>query len=374
MAPSINMPQQLHPNVEGIAGIVNAFSNISKNNSQKALTDQETQAKTLANAQAQKALDTQAAQTTALKDPNSPESAAFKRGLIGSIGLGQQAFPVKDPNAQSALHDTITSLQDPSVSGWQAKQMADASPLISSLKDFGDKQIQANAMAAAAKMRSEPQYARLDEQKNQNSIEAGNAFEHDPIIKLSKTNLNSLTKSQSILSNPSKPVTTKDLNLAYNDYINSVAAGGTATEGKISRELPETWATEFNTLKGKAGQFDDLRQSPTGQALISQLNQNISTVRHDMASAISDQAGNLYDNYGSSTNQKVQDIAKQKLKTYAPDKYAQKFGGPVQKQGYTTDPSTPSNQSNNDIHPDLQNLSIKQLQDMKASMGKQSGK
>lgn len=168
--------------------------------------------------------------------------------------------------------------------------------------------------------------AALDERKNVNAANAGKEFEHDPIIKVSKTNLNSLTRSQSILDNPNKPVTAKDLNLAYTDYINAVAAGGAATEGKINRELPETWATEFNNFKAKGGEFDDLRKSTTGAKLINMLKENISTVRSDIQQAAADQALSIHGIYSANTNQKVQDTIKNKLKAYAPEHYARVYG------------------------------------------------
>lgn len=340
--PSINMPTRPEAPINGILGIVNAYSNWNKNAGENALNAEKLKGEQLANTQTQIAQGASQAQIKALQDPTSPQSAQYKQSLLGSIALARQAFPVKDPDAQSALQGTIQKLQDPTVSAWDAKQNIESSPLLNVMKDFGDKQIAANAAAQIAKIKIGPQEERVTEQKNQNSIEAGNAFESDPIIKLSKGNMNSLTKSQSILENPNKAVYTNDLNLAYNDYINAVAAGGAATEGKISRELPETWVTDFNTLKRKAGVNDDLRNNPTGMKLINDLKENISSVRHDMGQQISDQAGNLFQNFQSSTNPKVQAIAKQKLQAYAPDKYAQIFGGPVGNQSYTSSQTGPA--------------------------------
>lgn len=291
-------------------------------------------------------------QNEALKaqaDPTSNESK-FARAEL-SAGLDAYAKSgYTDQGTASKLKGLINGTPDetdedgnvvkPGSPGLSAIAIS-KNPELSALSSFVKGEQSAKAMAAAATARSAPQTARLEETKNQNSVAAGNSFENDPIIKLSKTNLNSLTRSQSILDNPNKPVTTNDLNLAYNDYINAVAAGGAATEGKIQRELPETWATQFNSLKGKAGEFDDLRQNETGAQLIGMLKQNIGTVRNDISNAVRDQAANRFDDYKASTNQKVQEVAKGKLLKYAPDVYAQKFG--QQSEGPTE--STPSSSS-----------------------------
>lgn len=166
----------------------------------------------------------------------------------------------------------------------------------------------------------------MDLRTSKNAGDVGAHYESDPILKLSKTNLNSLTRSSSILDNPNKPVTTKDLNLAYNDYINAVAAGGTATEGKINRELPTNWETTWNDFKQRAGESDDLRKTSAGKQLIDMLKENISTVRRDMSQAIGEQAYNIHSNSLDSTNPKAVETNKRKLKEYAPEKYQELYG------------------------------------------------
>lgn len=279
-------------------------------------------------------------------DPKSKESQAARFELttgLDAYAKGGYADPVKIShltgliNGSPDVKDENGNIIQPGNPGLSALAIS-KNPELSALSSYVKGEQSAKAMAAAATARSAPQTARLEEQKNQNSVAAGNSFENDPIIKLSKTNLNSLTRSQSILDNPNKPVTTNDLNLAYNDYINAVAAGGAATEGKIQRELPETWATQFNSLKGKAGEFDDLRQNETGAQLIGMLKQNIGTVRNDISQAVAQQASNRFDDYAANTNPKVQDVAKGKLLKYAPETYNQKFGNNQSSPGSQSNP------------------------------------
>lgn len=194
------------------------------------------------------------------------------------------------------------------------------------IKDKGQTERTAQMMAGL-NARTAMSGERLGQTQNKDAGQVGKEYENNHLIATSKNNLNSLTRSQSILSNPDKPVLAKDLNLAYNDYINAVAAGGAATEGKIHRELPENWEVGWNDLKTKAGQFDDLRQNPTGQKLIQMLGQNIGAVRNDLQSAVSDQAYDIFQNNASSTNPKAVEVNKSKLKAYAPGKHAELFGG-----------------------------------------------
>lgn len=259
--------------------------------------------------------------------------------------LGAQAKILKLPGDQtSSLMSMIDNMSGSQIDG----ALKEGGPL----GDLAKGQLAATASANKMNGLIGVKQEQLAETKNQHSDDAGKAFETDPIIKLSKSSLNSLDKSQSILSNPNKPVTSKDLNLAYNDYINSVAQGGAATEGKITRELPETWEQSWNELKGKAGDFDDLRQTPTGAKLIGMLNENISTVRKDMQGQISNQAQNIYSNYGANTNQQVQQVAKSKLQKYSPEGFNKLF--PNEAQGETAQPSPQPQNTGLPSHDDIQ--------------------
>src|ERR1700722_18597662 len=118
----INMPTAPKAPIEGILGIVNAYSNWNKNSGENALNEQKTLAATQENQQNKAIQTAQQTQMKALQDPTSPQSAQYKQSLLGSIALAKQAFPVKDPDAQNALQGTIQKLQDPTVSAWDAKQ------------------------------------------------------------------------------------------------------------------------------------------------------------------------------------------------------------------------------------------------------------
>ena len=247
------------------------------------------------------------------EDPNSQDSID-KRAL--GKGILKRALQISDEEAGRYIPDTMSGNEVMGENGLLGKAIQGG---------FGmqGQQIRAAGMQALTGVKQ----AQLEETKNKNAGSVGQEFEKDPIIKMSKTNLNALTRSQSILDSPDKPVTAKDLNLAYNDYINAVAAGGAATEGKIHRELPETWATKWNEIQQKVGENADLRKSADGKALIDLLKQNIAMVRNDISGAIADQAVNIHDSNKFSSNDRVKQTIKDKLKTYNPKAYQQIYGG-----------------------------------------------
>lgn len=229
-------------------------------------------------------------------------------------------MPIQGPLPESG-ESLGMSAETPATPGMSKAQL-DASlneggPMVALAKA----QMAADAAGAKARVFSD----RLEETKNQNAAHAGKEFESDPIIKSAKISLNSLDRSQSILNNTSKPVTSKDLNLAYTDYINAVAAGGAASEGKIHRELPESFEAEWNNLKGKFGEYDDLRKTPAGAGLIDMLGKNISQVRYDLGNSVADQAQRIQQNFSQNTNQRLQKTVSgkvsdyQKFRTPAPD-------------------------------------------------------
>ena len=146
------------------------------------------------------------------------------------------------------------------------------------------------------------------------AFKAGHAFDTDQIIKPSKVNLNSLERAMSIIHNQNKPVLVNDLNTAFQDYINAVTPGGAATEGKINRDRPpSTLAQEWNDIKGRFGQYDDLRKNPTGQKVIQFLEENAKDVTGMLRKQISDRSDELAQNYAHTDYAKVKKVVSDKV-------------------------------------------------------------
>lgn len=206
----------------------------------------------------------------------------------------------------------------------------------SQLKELGasglvGKQLSGQFQLQAAALRGQGMQGRLDEQKNKNSAQAGNEFEHQ--LKPFKTVDNSLDRALSIL-NSDQPVTATQLNVAKQDYVNAVAQGGQATEGKASREIENTWFDAINRAQYKWGDAADLRKSEP--QIIDNLKTNIQNMKGEWNRTRSQQASDIADSYGANTNPRVQDTIKTKLQRYAPDVYSQKFGNQQAPSSYGT--------------------------------------
>ncbi len=322
MSVTVQLPGRTPATGPALASLVDAGFSSYKNYKQGQVANQEIEKNTLANKRAQDLY-------AQMSDENSTASEVARNTAMGQLGAISKAKPAQNADAQQGLarlsdmvkngvmaKDAQGQVVKKPMSAIEVNNLFSENPFIKNMNDYMTKVDASAPLVQAKKQMADAMTGRLEETKNQNAAEAGQKFENDPILKASKGSINSLTRSVSILDNPNKPVTTKDLNLAYTDYINAVANGGAATEGKISRELPETFEQTWNEVKQKGGTNDDLRKSPAGAELIDMLRENIHTVNKDLKGAISDQAKNLGQSFGSNTNPKVQKTVADKLKTY----------------------------------------------------------
>ena len=95
--------------------------------------------------------------------------------------------------------------------------LQDKGKFIEATQKEGEEQAKVQAAATISVVKLVRHASKRD--AKQKCYYCGHDFEADPIIKLSKTNTNALVRSENILNNPNLPVTAKDLNLTYNDYI-----------------------------------------------------------------------------------------------------------------------------------------------------------
>ena len=255
-----------------------------------------------------------------------PEGPAKKMLVDGLKKQVPQAMPGVDPGTLDLLHQDPdfaknlgTMLQgvakgDTNIDFTKANQLLTQAP--HEVVQLAESMGQQHAMVLAGQAKAAGFNGRVDEMKNQNAVAAGSAIEKDDIIKNSKKNLNSLMKSADILTKTNGALTTKDLNLAYNDYINATAPGGAATEGKVERELPDTWVQKLNDIQQKIGETADIRKSPDGLKLVHELQANMLNVKKNMHQQILDQFDSLADNYKSNTNPRVQATVASKRASY----------------------------------------------------------
>lgn len=241
-------------------------------------------------------------------DPNSQKS-------INARNLAKQILAKASPGAEKGITDDMSANELNSENGLVGKAVQGG-------YGMQGNQLRASAMAG-----------RIDEQKNNNASHAGNEFEH--MLKPYKNVTNSLDRSESTLTNSSIPLTRATMNAAKQDYVNAIAQGGAATEGKVSREMDQTFQETWNGMLSKMGDNDDLRKSEP--QMVSQLLSQVRAMKGEWQKAQSQQASDIADDYQSNTNPRVQDTIKTKLQRYAPDVYQQRYG----QQGPANAPFSP---------------------------------
>jgi hypothetical protein len=100
---------------------------------------------------------------------------------------------------------------------------------------------------------------KFGETQNNSAIKAGHAITNDPLVILGTKTTKGLDRAIGILTGP-LPVTGKSFALAQQDFINAVAGGSSATEGKIDREMVKTWEGKLNEIAEQYGSVKDLRK------------------------------------------------------------------------------------------------------------------
>jgi hypothetical protein len=158
------------------------------------------------------------------------------------------------------------------------------------------------------------QQARFGETQSQNAAKAGQSMETDPLIQDMSTARYSLSRGQSLLSGKS-PLTYNNMNAVQQDVINGMTKGGQSSEGKVSREMQESWMGRWNDLKAKAGQYgenNDIRKQDPG--LAQQVQDLLTEVDGTIGQNMADRKKHLSSSYSQTTNPKVRATIDQKLK------------------------------------------------------------
>lgn len=249
---------------------------------------------------------TQTADELASYDPTSDKSKTARNyysGLVNSVKPGAGAF-VNNQNLSAHDLESKSALLGETVKGAYGIQGRE----ITGARVNDSNQIKRDS---------------LDERKNVNATRAGQAFEQDHIIQQLKKTNNSLDRAESLL-NGTEPVTAKTFNVIQQDFINAMAPGGAATEGKVNREMVETLQEKLNELHLKFGDVKDLRAEQP--QIVSNLKNLISQVKGDYSAATGKQALDIHDSFANSSNPGVQKTIQDKLKRYAPEAYAQRYG------------------------------------------------
>lgn len=107
-------------------------------------------------------------------------------------------------------------------------------------------------------------------------------YDKDPVlIAITKTN-NSLDRAKDMLTGKA-PLSAQNFNAAMMDYIQALTQAGSATEGKVSREMPQNLALAVNKIKNYLSSGQDIRKDPEGMKLVRQTLQLIEQVKNNYA-------------------------------------------------------------------------------------------
>lgn len=158
----------------------------------------------------------------------------------------------------------------------------------------------------------------LRERQNVNASHAGQAFEKDPILSQTKKTNNSLDRALSLL-NGKEPITAKSFAVLQQDFINAMAPGGAATEGKVNREMVETAQGALNDLKLRYGNVSDLRKEQP--QIVQNLRNLINQVKSDYSKAQAQQALDIYGSFENTTNPQTLKTLHSKKDRYVPQGY-----------------------------------------------------
>ncbi len=167
------------------------------------------------------------------------------------------------------------------------------------------------------KDRLDLQRSRFGETQSQNAAKAGKDIEEDPVNKDAAQARQSLSRGKSLL-NGKNPLTYNNLNAVQQDVISGMTKGGQSSEGKVNREMQESWIGRWNNLKAKAGQYgndNDIRKQDPG--LYKQIQDLLNEVDGSIAHNMAERTKSLATSYGQTSNKKQKAVVDQKIKQYS---------------------------------------------------------
>lgn len=163
------------------------------------------------------------------------------------------------------------------------------------------------------------QRQRLGNTLDTSASKAGQSIEEDPIIKDLTNSRQSLTRGKSLL-NGNQPLTYNNLNAVQQDVINAMTKGSQSSEGKVNREMQESWIGKWNNIMAKSGKYgpgNDIRKQDPG--LYKQIQGLLAEVDSSIGQNLAGRTKNLASSYSETSNEKTKNVIKKKLEQYAPE-------------------------------------------------------
>lgn len=254
----------------------------------RALTRQETQAKI--NAQ----------QTQMQREKDQTQLEAQKIGMQPSQGGG---FESADLTPMQQHEQNLKDFQAGAKTDASGNMSYDQESLKARMADLAIQRM--SNTQQNARDRIDISRANFGEKQSQNAASAGKTIQDDSLIKDMATSRASLSRGRALL-NSAQPLTYNNLNAVQQDVINGMTKGGQSSEGKVSREMQESWIGNFNNLMAKAGKYgpdNDIRKQDPG--LAKQIGSLLEEVDGSIAQNMNDRRKALSGVYSQSTNPKV---------------------------------------------------------------------
>lgn len=157
------------------------------------------------------------------------------------------------------------------------------------------------------------QKSKFEEQQSQNAAQAGKTMQDDSLIKEFQQAKSNLARGKSLLTGET-PLTYNNLNAVQQDIISALSKGGQSSEGKVSREMQESYKGRWNNLMAKMGQYgpdNDVRKQDPG--LAKQVGQLLDEVDSAISKNIVERNKKLGSIYSQHSNKKVQATVQKQL-------------------------------------------------------------
>lgn len=293
-----------YSNLAGAGSAFQGFAQGYQNAQDQKMKRQEMQSKM----DAQKAqMDREADQTAIqakLAGLQKTSAGQFEEGPMGPAAQGKQKLDVFKAGGK-ATTDANGNIQNISVD-----------PESLNMLKIQNQVNQKNTTLGLQKERLNLMQNRFGETQSQNAAKAGKDIEEDPVNREAATARQSLSRGKSLLDGKS-PLTYNNLNAVQQDVISGMTKGGQSSEGKVNREMQESWIGRWNNLKAKAGNYgedNDIRTQDPG--LYKQIQSLLNEVDTSIAKNMAARTKSLASSYSQTSNKKQRAVVDQKVKQY----------------------------------------------------------
>lgn len=285
-----------YSNTAGIGAAFQGFAGAYKDAQDQQMKRQELQSKIMAQQQQM----TREATETALKT----RVAGLQQGPGGPTDL--QPAPL-DPKqmTENSLKAATGGAVDSGLKDTAGNPIYQSDPNYWRRTNADNLQANKDRTYGLAKDRFELAGRRFEETQGQNAIAAGKNLNEDPVLRDMQDAHYSLSRGRSLLQG-NAPLTMNNMNAVGMDIINGMTKGGQSSEGKVNRELQNSWKGHYTDIMNRAGNYGpdtDIRKVDPG--LYKEYSDLLEEVDGAIGKNSNDRLSKLKAGYGASKNPKM---------------------------------------------------------------------